>query len=74
MIAEMQPGSVVKIEIDPTVTDPSEIGYVDYERNMIHVGPTALVTEDQITYTSRRGDQYRKFDKRPGVLCDYRPG
>ncbi len=55
MIAEMQPGSIVKIEIDPTVTNPSDIGYVDYERNMIHVGPTALVTEDQITYTSRRG-------------------
>ena len=57
--ANMNPGSVVKIEIDPTVTvsdDGTEpIGYVDYENNMIHVGPHALVTEDVIEYTNRFG-------------------
>ena len=53
--ANMKPASVVKIEIDPTVTDPSAIGYVDYANNMIHVGPNALVTEDTVTYTNRYG-------------------
>lgn len=56
--ANMNPGSVVKIEIDPTVTasdDEEPVGYVDYENNMIHVGPHALVTEDVIEYTNRFG-------------------
>ena len=53
--SNMKPGSTVKIEIDPTVTDPNAIGYVDYDKDMIHVGPHALVTEDAITYTNRFG-------------------
>ena len=55
VIAHQDPGSVVKIEIDPLVTNENDIGYVDYARDMIHVGPHALVTEDVITYTNRRG-------------------
>ena len=53
--ANMKPGAVVKIEIDPTVTDPKAIGYVDYAKDMIHVGPHALATEDVIKYTNRFG-------------------
>ena len=55
VIAHMDPGSVVKIEIDPLVTDEDDIGFVDYAGDMIHVGPHALVTEDIITYANRRG-------------------
>ena len=31
------------------------LGYVDYAKDRIHVGAHALVTEDVITYTNRRG-------------------
>ncbi|RPH58114.1 MAG: hypothetical protein EHM89_12940, partial [Acidobacteria bacterium] len=31
------------------------IGYVDYANDRIYVGPNALVTEDTVTYTRRRG-------------------
>ena len=52
-------GYTVKIEIDPTVgLNPDgtpQIGYVDYANNRIYVGPNALVTEDTVTYTNRRG-------------------
>ena len=58
--AHMKPGSVVKIEIDPTETDPNAVGYVDYAEDMIYVGPNALVTEDTITYTNRLRDQHRR--------------
>ena len=66
VVARMVPGSVVKIEIDPLVTDEDAIGYVDYARDMIHVGAHALVTEDTITYTNRRGTSI-------GGLVDSRP-
>lgn len=42
---------------DPAIwiqTTPN-IGYVDYANNRIYVGPNALVTEDTVTYTRRRG-------------------
>lgn len=65
VIARMDPGSVVKIEIDPTVTENTDpatplaerypVGYVDYEHDAIRVGPHALATEDTITYQNRRG-------------------
>jgi hypothetical protein len=55
VVAHMVPGSVVKIEIDPLETDPSKVGYIDYARDMIHVGDSSLVTEDIVTYTNRRG-------------------
>ncbi|MCA9072162.1 MAG: hypothetical protein KDA84_24710, partial [Planctomycetaceae bacterium] len=48
-------GSVVKIEIDPTVEE-GEIGYVDFENDMIYIGPHALETEDTINYSNRRGN------------------
>jgi hypothetical protein len=54
--AEMLGGSVVKIEIDPTVTDPDALGFVDVDRDMIHVGAHALETEDTIVYSNRRGN------------------
>ena len=38
VIAHMDPGSVVKIEIDPLETDPNKVGYIDYDRDMINVG------------------------------------
>ncbi|MCR9293765.1 MAG: hypothetical protein NXI32_13655, partial [bacterium] len=53
--ANMRDGSVVKIEIDPLVENDTQVGYVDYSRDMIYVGPHALVTEDVIEYTNRRG-------------------
>ncbi len=61
IIAECDPvgGYTVKIEIDPTVgLNPDgtpQIGYVDYANDRIYVGPNALVTEDTVTYTRRRG-------------------
>jgi len=70
VISNMDPGSMVKIEIDPTVqlptgmTDPKDladpngeyVGYVDYDNNMIYVGAHGLVDEDTITYTNRYGN------------------
>src|SRR5262249_34510328 len=37
-------------------TNPPRIGYVDYANDRIYVGPTALVTEDTVTYSNRRGN------------------
>ncbi|MBN1818737.1 MAG: hypothetical protein JW828_15350, partial [Sedimentisphaerales bacterium] len=52
-------GYAVKLEIDPTVgLNPDgtpQIGYVDYAHDRIYVGPNALITEDTVTYTNRRG-------------------
>ncbi|HUU34053.1 MAG TPA: hypothetical protein VMW48_08300, partial [Vicinamibacterales bacterium] len=52
-------GYTVKIEIDPLAgLNPDgtpQVGYVDYVLNRIYVGPNALVDEDMITYTNRRG-------------------
>ena len=57
--ANMKSGSVVKLEIDPTVTwdgtGDVPFGYVDYATDRIFLGDTSLVTEDTITYTNRRG-------------------
>ncbi|MEO7134919.1 MAG: calcium-binding protein, partial [Vicinamibacterales bacterium] len=53
--ANAKPGYTVKIEIDPLATTEDQVGFVDYAKNMIHVGPHALVTEDTITYTNRFG-------------------
>ena len=53
--AEAQGDYAVKLEIDPTVTDPNAVGYVDYANNRINVGGTGLVTEDMVTYSNRRG-------------------
>jgi hypothetical protein len=57
VIARADPvlGYTVKIEIDPLETDPKKPGYVDYANSRIYVGPNALVTEDVINYTNRRG-------------------
>ncbi|HZF80990.1 MAG TPA: LEPR-XLL domain-containing protein, partial [Rubrivivax sp.] len=57
VIARADPvlGYTVKIEIDPLETDPTKPGYVDYANSRIFVGVNALVTEDVITYTNRRG-------------------
>ncbi len=54
IVARAQDGYTVKIEIDPLAA-PGEVGYVDYDNDQIYVGNTALVTEDTITYTNRRG-------------------
>lgn len=48
VIAESDPGSVVKLEFDPSVTNPSEIGYID-DADTITVGEHALATEDTVT-------------------------
>ena len=40
---------------DPDMWLAEPVGYVDYASDMIHVGPHALVTEDVIKYTNRRG-------------------
>ncbi len=55
--ANMKPGSVVKLEFDPTVTDPSSIGFVDADADAdtIRVGEHALTTGDKVTYSNRRG-------------------
>src|SRR5262249_60435182 len=37
-------------------TNPPRIGYVDYANDRIYVGPTALVTEDTVPYSNRRGN------------------
>jgi Ca2+-binding RTX toxin-like protein len=61
IIAKCDPvgGYAVKLEIDPTVgLNPDgtpQIGYVDYANNRIYVGPNALITEDTVTYSNRRG-------------------
>ena len=47
--------STVKIEIDPLVTNITDVGYVDYAYDRIHVGMHGLVTEDTVTYSPRRG-------------------
>jgi hypothetical protein len=52
--ANQGPGSVVKIEIDPTA-GPGKHGYVDPDTDTIWVGPVALGTGDAVTYTNRRG-------------------
>ncbi len=54
VIARAKDGYTVKIEIDPTV-GPGEVGYVDYANDRIFVGPNALVSEDTISYSNRRG-------------------
>ena len=53
--ADMDPGSVVKFQFDPTVTDSSAIGFVDTAANTIKVGEHALATGDKVTYSNRRG-------------------
>ena len=55
VIARAQDGYAVKLEINPLETDPNKPGYIDYDKNMINVGPTALVSEDTVHYSSRRG-------------------
>jgi len=61
VIARADPvaGYTVKIEIDPlaglNADGTPQVGYVDYANNRIYVGPNALVDEDVITYTNRRG-------------------
>ncbi|MCS7045019.1 MAG: hypothetical protein NZO58_01555, partial [Gemmataceae bacterium] len=47
---------LVKLEFDPTETDPTKPGYIDFENNTINVGHTTLVTEDTVTYQNRRGN------------------
>ncbi|MBW8892489.1 MAG: hypothetical protein JF617_10165, partial [Burkholderiales bacterium] len=58
-LADPVAGYTVKVEIDPTVTwngvGTPPAGYVDYTNNRIYIGPNALVDEDTITYTNRRG-------------------
>ncbi|KPL11372.1 hypothetical protein AMJ85_03690, partial [candidate division BRC1 bacterium SM23_51] len=53
--AWMGPGSVVKLEFDPTVTDSNAIGFVDTTENTIKVGSHALATGDKVEYSNRRG-------------------
>ena len=53
--ALMHGASLVKIDIDPTVTTPNTPGYIDYVNNRIYVGDTSLVTEDTVVYDNRRG-------------------
>ncbi len=53
--ANMAPGSVVKLEFDPTLRDPTRPGYVDTANDTIYVGENALATGDRVTYTNRRG-------------------
>ena len=55
VIAHMDGPSLAEFFIDPTVTDPNKVGYIDYNLNMINVGGTSLVTEDTIEYDTRRG-------------------
>ena len=62
--ANQEDGSVVKIEIDPTESDPTKSGYIDFDPavlpegitgSTIRVGDNALATGDSIVYSSRRG-------------------
>jgi len=53
--ANMAPGSVVKLEFDPTQRDPDTLGYVDTINDTILVGENALSTGDRVTYSNRRG-------------------
>ena len=55
VIAHMDAGSVVKLEFDPTETDPNKPGFVDTTANTIKVGEHALATGDKIEYSNRRG-------------------
>jgi hypothetical protein len=55
VIAQMEAGSVVKLEFDPTETDPNKPGYVDTTANTIKVGEHALATGDKVEYGNRRG-------------------
>ena len=56
-------GEVVKFEFDPTTTDPTQRGYVDYANNRILVYDQdneavnwVVVTEDTVDYSPRRGN------------------
>lgn len=56
-------GEVVKMEFDPTTTDPTKVGYIDYDRDLIRVFDEenqaknwVVVTEDTVTYSPRRGN------------------
>ena len=55
VIAHMDAGSVVKLEFDPTETDPNKPGFVDATANTITVGEHALATGDKVEYSNRRG-------------------
>jgi len=62
-------GEVVKMEFDPTTTDPNKVGYIDYARDLIRVYNEdnqavnwVVVTEDTVTYSPRRGNSIGGLD------------
>ena len=62
-------GEVVKFEFDPTTTDPTQPGFIDYDNDRILVydaGNEAtnfvVVTEDTVDYSPRRGDSIGGLD------------
>jgi hypothetical protein len=78
-LADPETGYTVKIEIDPTVgLNPDgtpKVGYVDYANDRIYVGSHALVTEDAITYSNRRGTSIGGLvDGRKYIIITEEPG
>ena len=49
-------GNVVDLEFDPTETDPTKPGYIDFANNLIFVGQNALESEDTVVYHNRGGN------------------
>ena len=81
VVSEMGPGSVVKLEFDPTVGS-GELGFVDLDEasptfNTIFVGANALKTGDKVNYSARRGNSIGTFsvpDPTTGLTPGLRDG